>query len=184
MQIKERTKQEIEAKLATMGDYVKIDYLERVLKMHLDFETRKFALTAVAKLYENRGMFNEAAKAMKAASEINTTFRTKIQDYMKSIELFVKGGSFQDADFMFAQALALGNEKDKMEMRAVLKTYYLNEAKDLMARDKRNQAKKVYEKALNLDLNAQEKQHVQQQLLGLYEKLGNVQEFYRLKKSM
>jgi tetratricopeptide (TPR) repeat protein len=184
MQVKERTKQEIEAKLATMGDYVKIDYLERVLKMHLDFETRKYALTVISGLYENRGMFNEAARARKGAAEINTTFRSKIQDYMKSIQLFIRGASFQDADFMFAQALALGNEKDKMEMRAVLKSFYLNEAKDLLARDKRNQAKKVYEKALNLDLNPQEKQHVQQQLLGLYEKLGNVQEFLRLKKSM
>ena len=184
MQIKERTKQEIEAKLATMGDYVKIDYLERLLKMHLDFETRKFALNTASKLYENRNMYNEAARAMKAAAEINTTFRSKIQEYMKSIELFVKGGSFQDADFMFAQALALGNEKDKMEMRAVLKTYYLKEARDLMAKDKRNHAKKVYEKSLNLDLTPQEKQQVQQQLLVLYEKLGNVSEFLKLKKSM
>ena len=167
-----------------MGDYVKIDYLERVLKTHLDFETRKYALLTISRLYENRGMFNEAAKTMKSASEINTTFRTKIQDYMKSIELFVKGASFQDVDFMVAQALALGNDREKTEIKSMLKTYYMNEANDLMKKDRRNHAKKVYEKCLNLDLSHNEKQFIQQQLLNLYEKLGNVQEFLKLKKSM
>lgn len=181
MEIKERSRQEIEARLASMGDYVKIDYLQRALNAHLDFDTRKFVLTKLAMMYEDKGMALEAAKLMKSAAEINTTFRNKIVDYMKSVELYVKGGSFQDADLMFAQALALGNDREKTEMRSAYKRYYTDLAGFHMKRDKRQMAKKAYEKLLTLDLNPQEKKNVQDQLLQLYQKLGNIRDFYRLR---
>ncbi|MEK6825139.1 MAG: hypothetical protein AABY02_04775, partial [Nanoarchaeota archaeon] len=87
MTIQERTKQDIQTKLAKMGDYVKIDYLCRALSSGLDFETRKFVLLELSKLYESRSMYLEAGKLMKNAAEINTTFKGKITDFMKSVEL-------------------------------------------------------------------------------------------------
>lgn len=184
MKVQERSKQEIEAKLSKMGDYVKIDYLQRALASGLDFETRKFVLVTLSKLYDGRAMHMEAAKHMKNAAEINTTFKGKINDFMKAVELYIKGGSYQDADFVFAQALALGNEREKLELKQTFKSYYLNQAKAYSTGDRRSLAKKVYEKLLTLDLNADEKKQVQQQLLALYEKLGNIRDFYRLKDTM
>lgn len=181
MEVKERSKAEIEARLATMGEYVKIDYLQRALNAHLDFETRKFVLTRLSGMYEDKGMLLEAAKLMKSAAEINTTFKNKIQDYMRCTELYVRGLSFQDADLMLAQAVALGNEREKVEIKAAYKKYYDQLAEISIKRDKRQNAKKAYEKLLTMDLSADEKKSVQDKLLKLYEKLGNIRDFYRLR---
>jgi tetratricopeptide (TPR) repeat protein len=184
MKVQERTKQEVEAKLATMGDYVKIDYLQRALGSGLDFETRKFILLSLSKLYESKGMYLEAAKLMKNAAEINTTFKSKIGDYMKSVELYIRGSSYTEADFVFAQALALGTEREKSELKSVMKNYYLTQARNYVKVDKRSFAKKAYEKLLTLELPPQERKDVQKELLVLYEKLGNIRDYYKLKEGM
>src|SRR3989339_669968 len=75
------TKREMEAKLSSVGDYVKMDYLTACLKKNLDFDTRKFALAKLAEIYEPRGMHAEAAKKMNASAEINTTFDGKIKEF-------------------------------------------------------------------------------------------------------
>ena len=76
-------RREIEDKLKTLGDYVKIDYLTRCLRENPDFDTRKFILTNLSKLYEIKGMYAEAARNMLAGADINTTYDAKISDFMK-----------------------------------------------------------------------------------------------------
>ena len=182
--IQERTRQDIELKIGKMGDYVKIDYLTRALGSGLDFETRKFVLLTLSKLYEGRAMYLESARLMKNAAEINTTFKSKTQDFMKSVELYIKGGNYAEADLIFAQALALARDSEKSELKNVMKKSYLEQARAYVKVDKRNQAKKAYEKVLTLDLSHDEKKDVQQQLLAIYEKLGNIRDFYRLRDGM
>ena len=80
MIVKDNTRQGIESKLSTMGDYVRIDFLSRCLKNNLDFDTRKFVLTTISRLYEQRNMFNDAARALRNSAEINPTFQGKIND--------------------------------------------------------------------------------------------------------
>lgn len=184
MKVQERSRQEMQAKLAKMGDYVKIDYLQRALSSGLDFDSRKFALLELSKLYEHKGMYSEAGKMMKNAAEINTTFKAKLQDYMKSVELYVKSGMYQDADFVFAQALALATDREKPELKVAMKNYYLVNAKAYLKADKRTPAKKLYEKLLTLDLTPSERQEAQKELLGLYEKLGAIRDYYKLKEGM
>ncbi|HLC54307.1 MAG TPA: hypothetical protein VJK07_01625 [Candidatus Nanoarchaeia archaeon] len=181
MAIQEATKQDIQAKLAKMGDYVKIDYLSRVLSSGLDFETRKFVLLELSKLYESRSMYLEAGKLMKNAAEINTTFKGKITDFMKSVELYVRGGNYQEGDAIFAQTLALATDRERPELKVLLKGYYFTLARTFAKADKRNHAKKAYEKLLTLELNPQEKKETQEQLLSLYQKLGNIRDFYKLR---
>ena len=182
--IQERSRQEIDAKLATMGDYVKIDYLQRALSSGLDFDTKKHVMTILSRLYESKAMYLESARLLRNAADINTTFKAKINDFMKSIELYIKGGNYSEADFVFQQTLALATEIEKSGLRTLLKNYYAVEAKNFLRADKRNQAKKVYEKLLTLELTAPEKHDVQQQLLALYEKLGNIRDYFKLKESM
>jgi tetratricopeptide (TPR) repeat protein len=182
--IQERTRQEIEAKLLKMGDYVKMDYLQRALTSGLDFETKKFVMVSLSRLYENKGMHLEAARLLRNASEINTTFKGKISDFMKSIELYVKAGGYSDADFVFAQALALTADHEKVGLKSTYRKLYLDSARFFLKGDKRTQARKAYEKALSLDLEVGERRQVQQELLSLYEKLGCINEYYRLKNSM
>src|SRR3989344_1894106 len=104
------TKKIVEEKLKTMGDYVKMDYLSGCLKNSLDFETRKFVLTTLSRIYESRAMYSEAGKLIKASADINTTFDSKIGDFMKAVELFVKAGNYDEADNTFNKAIVLGNQ--------------------------------------------------------------------------
>ena len=53
-----------------------------------------------------------------------------------------------------------------------------------MKNDRRNNAKEMYQKILSLDLNPDEKIEVQNKLLELYYKLGNVREYHALKDKM
>ena len=182
--ITETTKQAIEQKLATMGEYVKMSYLQRALRSGLDFETKRFALLKLAEIYTTKSMFAEAARAMKSAAEINTTYRDKIRDYMKAVDAFIKSGDYQEADILLSQALALGNDKEKKEIKDAQKKYYMAQASAYMAIDKRTQAKRIYEKIVTLELTSDERKNVQQNLLGLYEKLGNVREYMNLKRTL
>ncbi|HLC53001.1 MAG TPA: hypothetical protein VJK03_00515, partial [Candidatus Nanoarchaeia archaeon] len=113
------TRREIEARLAKVGDYVKMDYLQACLKRNLDFDTKKYALTTLAAIYESRRMFLEAGKMTRAAAEINTTFEGKMSDFMKSMQLFIAGGNFEEAEISFAKALACsdGMQKERIKLQ-------------------------------------------------------------------
>lgn len=178
------TKKEIEEKLKTLGDYVKIDYLGRCLKENPDFETRKFVLLTLSKLYETKGMYAEAARQIRGAADINTTFGAKIIDFMKATELFAKAGDFEEADISVGKALASANTMQKAQIKAQQKQFYLAQAQAMVKKDKRSNAMKAYEKLLTLELTPDEKKQTQTVLLGLYEKLGKVREFYALKRGM
>jgi tetratricopeptide (TPR) repeat protein len=187
MEIKEPpavSRRDIEAKIANVGDYVKMDFLSAALKKNLDFDARKFALTKLASIYESRNMFIEAAKLMRASADINTTFDAKVNEFVKSAELFIKGGSFDEADVSFTKAIAAGNQRQKEEVKAKRKTLYKAQALDYMKKDKRTYAMKAYEKLLTLDFMHSEKAEIQKTLLSLYEKLGKVREFYALKRAI
>ena len=182
--IGETTKGAIEAKLANMGDYVQMSYLQRALNSNLDFDTRKFCLLRLGGIYEARGMFAESARCIKAAAEINTTYKDKIRDYMKVVELHIKSGSYDEADRMFGQARVLGNTQQKFEMKRMHAFTYQSQGKQLIQNDKRAAAKQLYEHMLRLDLDPALKSEVQQELLMLYHRLGNIREYSQLKNAM
>lgn len=184
MLVKEENRRGIEEKLKTLGDYVKIDYLASCLKKNLDFDARKFCLTTLSALYEKKGMLADAAKLMSFSAEINSTFNGKIEEYMKSADLFIKGGNFNEAEITFGKALACANEMQKPSIKAKRKELFKMQAKDYLKKDKRKHAMDAYEKLLTFDLSPDEKREAQSTLLDLYEKLGKVREFYSLKNSM
>ncbi len=184
MNTNEFTRRAIEEKIAAMGDYVKISYLSNSLKKSLDFDTRKFVLTTLSRLYEDRKMLNEAGKMLSFSADINTTFNGKITDFLKSTELFIKGGSYDEADMSFKKALAVANTSQKTELKKRVKDMYQVQAKEYLARDKRKNAVKAYEKLLSLDLDPQEKDAIKAKLVVLYESLGKVREFYNMRKSL
>ncbi len=184
MKVKEANRREIEARLKTMGDYVKIDYLLSCLKQPLDFDSRRFVLMRLAELYEGRKMFLEAGKMMMGAAPINTADKSKMADFVRAAELFVKGGNFEAADIAFEKALSCGGERDKWEMKQKKINYYKNQAEHYLQNDKRNSAMIAYEKLLSLNLTEGERRETQERLLGLYEKLGKIREFFNLKRAM
>jgi tetratricopeptide (TPR) repeat protein len=182
--ITERTRAEIDAKIKTMGEYVKMSYLQRAIKSQLDFDTRKFVLLELTKIYEQKGMFLDAAKTIRAAADITTTYKEKIGQFMKSVEFNIRGNNFTEADRLFVQALALGNDREKIDMKQLYKQFHFAQAQAYMKNDRRNNAKEVYQKMLSLDLNHSERLDVQNRLLDLYYRLGNVREYHALKDKM
>ncbi|MSS74394.1 hypothetical protein EXS72_02010 [Candidatus Pacearchaeota archaeon] len=177
----EKTKSEIENKLKTMGEYVKMSYLQRAAKSQLDFDTRKFVLIELTRIYEQKKMYLDAGKTIKSAAEITTTFREKMIQFMKSVEFNVKGNDFTEAERIFAQALALGNDREKWEMKQQFKQFHFSQAQGYIKNDRRSNAKVLYQKMLSMELNPSEKSEVQNQLLNLYLKLGNTREYYALR---
>lgn len=177
-------RKEIEAKLASVGDYVKMDYLQQCLKKQLDFDTRRFTLTTLAGVYESRKMFYEAGRLIRASADINTTFEGKMDDFLKSALLFIKSGNFDEADVSAQKALGSANERQKLEIKIKVKDAYKSQAKEFLKKDKRKHAMDAYEKLLSLNLNVMEKKEIQKELLNLYEKLGKVREFYSLQKEI
>ncbi len=182
--ITERTRTEIDAKLKTMGEYVKMSYLQRAAKSQLDFDTRKFVLLELTRIYEQKGMFLDASKTMRAAADITTTFKEKMGQFMKAVEFNVRGNNFIEAERIFAQALALGNDREKWEMKQLYKQFHFAQANVYLKHDRRNNAKEIYQKILSLDLSPDERTQVQNTLLDLYYRLGNVREYHALKDKM
>lgn len=179
------TRKEVEAKLATVGDYVKMDYLQQCLKKQIDFDTKKFVMVRLSQIYESKLMFLEAGKLIRNAADINTTFEGKYNDFAKSMELFIKAGEFAEADLSFKKALACGNEKQKAALRQKIKEIYKSRAKELLVKDKRKNAAEAYEALLELPfLDVNERKEAQNTLLGLYQKLGKIREIYKIQNDI
>lgn len=179
------SKREVEAKLAVVGDYVKMDYLQACLKKPLDFDTKKFVLVKLAEIYESKKMFLEAGKMMRNAAEINTTYDGKIQDFMKSFEFLARGGFFDEAEISFTKALGCATELQKQRLKTKKKDVYFAQAREFLKKDKRKHAMDIYERILTLpEISSAERQESQQNLLNLYEKLGKIREYYNLKNNL
>ncbi len=175
------SRREIDAKLAASGDYVKMDYLQACLKKPLDFDTKRFVMTKLASIYESRMMYLEAGKLVRNVADINTTYEGKVNDFVKSMSLFIKAVNFAEADISFKKAIAIATPKQKPEIKMKFKEMFKMQAKEFMARDKRKHALETYEMLATLDLNPIEKKEVESALIRLYEKLGKVKEYYNLK---
>lgn len=175
MRVKELTRKEIEARFNEMGDYVKMDYLSSCLKNPIDFDTKKFVLVKLAGLYEARKMFADAGKTMKSAAEINTEIQTKIADFVKAAELYIKGGNFDLADVCVKKAISFANEKQKREVKESIKEFYKTQARFYLNNEKRNQALLAYEKLFSSELDEKERGEIVDKLLELYERLGKME---------
>jgi tetratricopeptide (TPR) repeat protein len=184
MRVKETTRKEIESKFADMSDYVRIDYLSSCLKNQLDFDTRKFVLVKLAGLFEAKGMYHDAAKAMKSAAEINTNAPNKVNDYVKSIELFIRAGDYDMADVMLKKVTPLLSVSKSAEIEKSVRDIYRIQARASVEKNKRKQATLAYEKLLSFDLDPVEEEDVQNKLLELYEKVGDISQYNKLKKKM
>ena len=183
--ITEISKAEVQAKLASVGDFVKMDFLQQCLKKTLDFDTRKYVLTTLAGIYEQRHMYLEAGKLVRNAAEINVTFEGKMTDFLKSAELLVHAVACDEARVSFAKAIGSANERQKPALRESYKKAHFTTAEEFLKKDKRNHALEIYESLLALEfITPEEKRKAQVAILPLYEKLGKIKEFMNLKKQL
>lgn len=181
MQIKEKTKAEVESKSAGMSDFLKMEYLEECLRSRFSFDVKKYCNIELAKAYEVRRMFAEAAKNLEQASEISLTFREKKELFLKAAELYVKAESYERANLALRKALEQVPQ-EKEDVRKALKKLVKEQAAQYEQENRRGSALKAYEYLYKM-LEENEKAEMKQKLLELYGKLGKISEYNILKGS-
>jgi tetratricopeptide (TPR) repeat protein len=185
MRTREKSVREISDKLKGMGDYVKMGYLKDCLRSALDLETRRFVLSNLSAIYEKRNMMSEAAKLYRALADLNLNKDSRVNDLIKSVELFIRAGMFEEAEITYHKALSSVKEIEKQRVIEGVKGFYLAQAKNYSVRGKRRYALQIYEKILkSFNLNVDEKRFVNTELLELYKQLGKVREFLDLNKKI
>ena len=176
MLTKDMHKDEIERALKDKGDFVQIDYLNRYINQMPATEMKKFAFLKLAEIYTRKKMFGDAAKSYKNASISSFTFKEKIENYIKEIESYIKGGDFFEAEKSFRRAVSEANIREQEEVKLRVKAIYKKEAEELEKQGKLNQASKFYEGLLKTNLPDIEKKQIKEKLISIYEKIGKYNE--------
>jgi hypothetical protein len=129
-------------------------------------------------------MLLEAGKMMRSAGEINTSIASKISDFIKSAELFIRGGDFESADAIKKKAVAIAPLDQQTEVERRVREYYKIQAKIYVDGNKRKQAASFYEKLLITELGFMEKKEIQEELLKIYEGLGDFTKYRNLRRKV
>ena len=178
VQIRENNIEEIEEKLAEMNtDLNKINYLESALKESgFSFEIKRFLWKELAGLYEQRKMFERAARAMANKAGVEVMAKDKVNSYVTAAELFSKLGKVEDADDMFLRASRDSTETQRMKVRLARKNIYLVSAQELESKGKKASAVKFYEKLIKMKIEEVEKVEIKMKLISTYNALGMFRE--------
>lgn len=174
VQVRERTVGEIERKLAGINTSLnKIIYLESALTISgLSFEIKRFIWKELAKLYEDRKMFEKAARAMSNRAGVEVLVRERIDSYIMAAELFSKVGKVDEADDMFLRALRDADAEQNVKIKLARKNIFSIAAKDLEKKGKKASAVRFYEKLIKMNLDNAEKVLIKDRLIEIYTALG------------
>lgn len=174
MRVTERTIEDIEYKLSGMGtDLNKIAYLESALKTGgFSFEIKRWIWDKLVELYEGRKMFDKGARAMREKSEIEISFREKIESLLKAGELYARAGKIEDSEAMFFRASRDATLEQKQKIKLAMKNIFLLGAKSLEEKGKRASALRYYERLIKMDLDDVEKFDIKKKLVDTYRALG------------
>jgi tetratricopeptide (TPR) repeat protein len=82
------------------------------------------------------------------------------------------------------KALEIANEKQKEEIRRSVVEFFKTRGKLFFDNGKRRQAVEVYEHLLELQLDEPERKEIRENLSKLYENLGMIREYYRIRKQI
>ena len=178
VQVREKTIEDMETKLSSMATALnKIVYLESVLKVAApDFEIKRFVWGELARLYEERGMFERAARALGNLASMEPMFRERMDSYVMAAEMFCRIGKVGDAEEMFTRAGRDVTRDGKKKILLARKNVYLSAAQELERKGKRASAVKFYEKLIKMKLENVEREEIVEKLRVSYKALGMFRE--------
>jgi len=178
VQVRETNIEEMEAKLATMGTALnKIIYLESALKaVGGSFEIKRFLWRELARLYEERKMFERAARALGNLAGMEPMFRERMDSYVMAAEMFCRIGKISDAEDMFVRAGRDVTGEGKAKVLLARKNVYFGAATELEQKGKRASAVKFYEKLIKMKLDDVERDEILDKLRVSYKALGMFRE--------
>jgi tetratricopeptide (TPR) repeat protein len=183
MQVLERSKKEVEAKANSMSDFLRMEYLELVLRKLNDPEVNRYCYQELSKLYERRSMYTEAIKYLGKLKEVCILQRERFDCLLKEVDLFIKSGAYDKADLGFKEAIKELNEKDRFELRRKVVEMFKKEAEKFEKGNKSLGALKIYEKLVNY-VTDNEKIDVKKKMFVCYKKLGRVRESIELEREL
>jgi hypothetical protein len=166
---------EIENQLKIMSDFLKMEFLEGLLKKGAGIEEKKFICQKLGELYAGRNMFAEATKNMDKAAEAAIAAREKIDLYLKEIDLAIRAGNYFLVDEILRKIMGLANAAQKLEIKQNVKNFYIKQAEIFEKTGRRGNALKVYEIVAGL-ADESEKKPIIEKLLFLYDRLGKIRE--------
>ena len=175
---KNMTHSEIESVLGGLGDFVQIDHLLRFLREpEITSEMKKFNYLKLARIYEKKGMFFDAAKSYSNAAIYSLKDAEKGSFCVKECESLISGGFFEHVDKTIQKGYANMTSEERAWIYNKIKELYRKQAENYESQLKRSNAVRVYEKMLELRLSDFEKKEIKERLMGLYEKLGKKKEY-------
>ena len=124
----------------------------------------------------------ECAAKMAENVGVNTVaISEQIKHYTEAARLFIKGGDFERAEKAMKKAIAESNSQQKEKIYSDVKELYIQQGEIYEKKKKIKDAVKVYEKILEMNLSAEERDIYKNKLLNLYEKLGDVKKYFIMK---
>ena len=181
---KEMNKEEIERELAGKGDYVLIDNITRFLKENLSQDIKRLIYTKLLEIYEKRNMFFEAADIYRKLSEIAIKPSDRISYVAKEVECYIKSGVFEKADAAIAKISEDVKQAEKNRIMTSVIGTYKKQAEIYEKERRRNRAAKTYEKILTMKIPEEEKEEIRKKLSILYNELGMVEEYMKIKNKI
>lgn len=176
------TKKEIEDFLKGKGDFVQIDHLTRFIKTKdVPTDKKKFVYQKLSELYAKKKMYGESARMQNNISISSHIFSEKVDAHVKEAQFCIIAGDFKSADEAVKKAMGESNVSRGAEIYVQIKEFYKDEGERLLGENKKGQAMKLYEKMLELRLTESDREEVKEKLMKLYESLGKVKEFFKLK---
>lgn len=173
VQVLETSLEQLKEKLKSMRtNFNKSAYLESAFKKDLSLEIKRFILENLSAIYTQDRMYAKAAKALSNKARFDTTFKEKIDSYIRSAELFCKTGSIEDAEEMFSRAAREANEVERLDIIKKRKEIYFSSLQGLEKQGKRASTLKFYERLIKMKLTPEEKEGVKEKLVKTYKILG------------
>ena len=178
VQVREKTIEEMEVKLSSMDTVLnKLTYLESALKESgFSFEIKRFIYGNLSALYEERNMFEKAAKAQGNKAGLEVTSRDRVDSYIVAAELFARAMKLEDADAMFNRAVRDSDPNLIVQVKLARKNIYSEAARELDEKGKKGAAVKFYEKLMKMNIEDVERTMIREKLVTLYKALGMFRE--------
>jgi len=175
---------EIRQRLSTfISDELRAEFLENCLRKKLGDSVRKNVHIALAQIYEKKRWYGNASRNITSALLCTNIYREKIELNMKLGKLNLLDDKHILSRDAFKMAMDIANSEEKEKLSNEVKNIYLNGAKSLEEKGKLSRAVSIYEYSLDL-LNEDERIKAKQRLMILYEKLGRIKDFMRLKREL
>ena len=180
---KDMSKAEIEKALEGKGEYIQIDLLTKLIEDKPGILMKRHVYTRLAKIYQDKKMFKDAARNYEHLGVNSVTFADKTKYFLIAAEFYIKDGAFNEADSAMKKAMGEANSFERGEIYYSLKQFYKNQAEEYESKNKWNKASVIYEKLLKMKITHQEEGEIRKKLLYLYEKLGKFKEYHLLEKN-